>query len=115
MIDSQNATTELGALRNRKNALETANEYLKIALEDDMRKMEEKIKGKQADLQFPSCSKMDDNYSDEREVENLHDLKDFSEGIRQRMAKDGGLFYSAETVRIFIAGLAMSKLHLYRV
>ena len=113
------AVTELEGLRNHKAALEASNELLTKALEDGIQKVNDLVRGADGASPFPSCSKMDGDttlQSSRPTQDKIRSLKDFAEYVRYRMAHDPEtgktLYYSQEDVRSFIAGLAMSRLHL---
>ena len=113
------AVTELEGLRNHKAALEASNDLLTKALEEELQKVNDMVRGADGASPFPSCSKMDGDttlQSSRTTQDKIRSLKVFSEYVRHRMAHDPDtdkrLYYSEEDVRSFIAGLAMSRLHL---
>lgn len=113
------AVAELEALRDMKRSLESANALLHEANEQLRAEMGSLVKGVEGKSPFPSCIAMDEDASMQSSQpidEKTLDLATFAEYVRHRMAWDGssrkGLFYSAEDVRSFLGGLAMSRLHL---
>lgn len=113
------AVTELETLRNHKAALEASNGLLTKALEEEIRKVQELVRGPDGKSPFPTCSGMDRNseYQVPRQThDTIHDLGKFVDYVRHRMAYDPetekALYYSLSDVRSFIGGLAMSRLHL---
>lgn len=113
------AVTELEALRDERRALESANALLREANRQLRVEVDALVKGVEGKSPFPSCSQMDtDNklQSTRNTTDTIRSLKDFAEYIRHRMAWDPNtqkeLYYSAEDVRSFLGGLAMSRLHL---
>jgi hypothetical protein len=113
------AVTELESLRDEKRALESANALLHEANRQLRAEVEALVKGVEGKSPFPSCSQMDaDNglQSTRPTTDAIRSLADFAEYVRHRMARDPKtqkeLYYSAEDVRSFISGLAMSRLHL---
>lgn len=113
------AVTELETLRNHKAALEASNDLLTKALEEEIRKVQELVRGPDGKSPFPSCSSMDgrSDYQVTRQThDTINDLSKFAEYVRHRMAFDPQtgktLFYSQRDVRSLIGGLAMSRLHL---
>jgi len=111
------AVIELESLRNHKDALVASNKLL----EEDNKTLKEMIDPSSKHIvgPFPSCKEIDQKpeYNESIPPEsNLCSLKDFAEEIRHEMAygpqAKTPLFYSAEDVRSFIGGLAMSRLHL---
>lgn len=113
------AVTELESLRDEKRSLESAKELLHEANRQLRTEVDDLIKGAEGKSPFPSCSKMDLNdefQSTMPTMETIRSFADFAENMRHRMAWDPKtekeLFYSAEDVRSFLGGLAMSRLHL---
>ncbi|HPQ71347.1 MAG TPA: AAA family ATPase [bacterium] len=114
------AVTDLEALRNHKAALEASNELLTTALQDEIRKVNELVRGESNESPFESCSQMDGDsslQSSQPTVDTIKSLKAFTEYVRDRMSDPDPetqkrLFYSLPDVRSFIAGLSMSRLHL---
>jgi hypothetical protein len=119
VIHKRIAVTELEALRNHKAALEAGNELLTKALEEEIRKINELVRGTDGASPFPSCARMDTDttlQSTRPTTDDIPSLKKFTDYVRNRMAFDPNtekkLYYSLEDVRSFIAGLSMSRLHL---
>lgn len=113
------AVTELESLRDEKRALESANALLHEAHSQLRDEVDSLVKGVEGKSPFPSCSEMDtDNglQSPRQTNDVIPCLADFAEDLRHRMAWDPKtkkeLYYSAEDVRSFLGGLAMSQLHL---
>lgn len=113
------AVTELESLRDEKRALESANALLHEANRQLRAEVDALVKGVEGKSPFPSCSQMDaDNglQSTRPTTDAIRSLADFAEYVRHRMAWDPKtkkeLYYSAEDVRSFLGGLAMSRLHL---
>lgn len=113
------AVTELESLRDEKRALESANALLHEANRQLRTEVDALVKGVEGKSPFPSCSEMDtDNglQSTRPTTDMIPSLADFAEEVRHRMAWDPKtnkeLYYSAEDVRSFLGGLAMSRLHL---
>jgi hypothetical protein len=113
------AVTELESLRDQKAALEASNELLQKTLEEDIRKVNDLVKGANNISPFPSCSRMDTNdklQSIISTTDEIKDLKSFTEYIQHRILIDPEtnklLYYSEADIRCFIAGLGMSRLHL---
>lgn len=113
------AVTELESLRDEKRALESANALLHEANRQLRAEVDALVKGVEGKSPFPSCSQMDtDNglQATRPTTDAIRSLADFAEYVRHRMAWDSKtkkeLYYSAEDVRSFLGGLAMSRLHL---
>jgi len=113
------AVTELESLRDQKRALESANDLLHKAHAQLRDEVDALVKGVEGKSPFPSCSKVDlDNalQSTRSTTDVVRNLAEFAERVQHRMAWDPKtqkqLYYSAEDVRSFLGGLAMSRLHL---
>jgi hypothetical protein len=113
------AVTELESLRDEKRSLESANALLHEANRQLRAEVDGLVKGVEGKSPFPSCSEMDTNnelQSTGPTTDTIRSLGDFAEYVRHRMAWDPKtgkeLYYSAEDVRSFLGGLAMSRLHL---
>ncbi len=113
------AVTELESLRDEKRSLESANALLHEANRQLRAEVDALVKGVEGKSPFPSCSAMDANnglQSTKPTTDTIRSLSDFAEYVRHRMAWDPKtekeLYYSAEDVRSFLGGLAMSRLHL---
>ncbi|MDF1552526.1 MAG: AAA family ATPase [Deferrisomatales bacterium] len=113
------AVTELESLRDEKRSLESANALLHEANSQLRTEVDALVKGVEGKSPFPSCSAMDSSnelQATRPSTDTLPDLAGFAEYVRHRMAWDPKtgkeLYYSAEDVRSFLGGLAMSRLHL---
>ncbi len=69
----------------------------------------------QQKVPFPECSRMDaPEFQRPVAVEPVPELQQFAEELRHRIAQSepgNPLYYDASTLRLFIGGLAMSRLH----
>lgn len=119
VIHKRIAVTELESLRDQKDALEASNALLARTLDEEVRKVQDQIRSADGDKPFPSCSAMDS--ADELQnalplTDKIASLREFADRVRHRMAFDPltkkQLYYSIPDVRCFIAGLAMSRLHI---
>jgi hypothetical protein len=113
------AVTELEGLRDHKAALEASNALLTKALEEEIREVNDLIKGSDGASPFPSCTAMDNNndlQATTATTDEVSNLANFADTIRHSMAHapatGKALYYSEEDVRSFIGGLSMSRLHL---
>lgn len=112
------AVTELASLRDEKRSLESANAILHEANRQLRAEVDALIKGVEGKSPFPSCCEMDADgeFQSSLQTREVRSLRDFAEYVRHAMAWDPRtkkeLYYSAEDVRSFIGGLAMSRLHL---
>lgn len=111
------AVTELETLRDHKLSLETQATLLRTALRELKADVEKHITSSEGKVVFPACADLDSR-EELHEIlpldEQMADLNVFVKGLQVRMASDDWqpLQYSLETLQTFVAGLAMSRLHL---
>ncbi len=118
------AVTELETLRDEKEALDARNTRIKAALEELKTEVDEAVSDSKNKTPFPECYRMDADAKIQTEIplyEHIPDLKEFVEDLRERIAlspklidknTQKRLYYSKQDIRAFIAGLAMSQLHI---
>lgn len=114
------AVTELESLRDQKAALESARDLLHTALEDLRKDVNERIRRADGVSPFPACSQMDTDSGLQTQTavtDDIPDLRSFCQDLQHRIAIDPSnpdkvLFYELRDIRCFLAGLAMSRLHL---
>ncbi|HNQ03893.1 MAG TPA: AAA family ATPase [Thiobacillaceae bacterium] len=113
------AVTELESLRDQKAALETGRDLLQAALEELRKDVDERIRRSDGVSPFPSCSQMDGDDALQGRVpmfDEIPDLAAFCGDLQNRVAFDPTsgkeLYYSLSDIRCFLAGMAMSRLHL---
>ncbi len=113
------AVTELESLRDQKAALETGRDLLQAALEELRKDVDERIRRSDGVSPFPSCSQMDGDDALQGRVpmfDEIPDLAAFCSDLQNRVAFDPTsgkeLYYSLSDIRCFLAGMAMSRLHL---
>lgn len=111
------AVTELETLRDHKVSLETQTTLLRTALRELQADVEKHITSAEGKVIFPACSDLDARAElHEQPVLDSErpDLRSFISDLQLRIASDSRqpLQYGLETLRSFVAGLAMSRLHL---
>jgi hypothetical protein len=114
------AVTEVETLRDQKEALEISNSRLKTTLEELKTEVGEAIINAQNISAFTECVKLDEKTRLQTETpleDNIPNLKEFAQDLQYRIAKSPidqskRLYYSLRNIRIFLGGLAMSRLHL---
>jgi len=113
------AVTEMESLRDQKAALETGRDLLQAALEELRKDVDDRIRRSDGVSPFPSCSEMDRDEALQVSppmYDEISDLRVFCEDLQQRIAIDPAsskvLHYSLSDIRCFLAGMAMSRLHL---
>ncbi|MEU6431140.1 AAA family ATPase [Microbispora sp. NPDC046973] len=88
------------------------------AYKDEVARLKENAEGlrrsKESESPFPACAEMDVRYTEERDdlVDELPPLDEFVHRLRHIIAQQERLFYSESDLRIFLAGLAATRLHL---
>jgi hypothetical protein len=113
------AVTELESLRDQKAALETGRDLLQAALEELRKDVDDRIRRSDGATPFPSCSQMDGDDNLQVRVpmfDEIPDLAAFCDDLQNRVAFDPTsgkeLYFSLSDIRCFLAGMAMSRLHL---
>lgn len=107
---------ELEVLRDERDALTAQRETLRQAIEQQRGDWEE-LQAKESSREpFPACSAYDrdDVLSRPTATRDFDTLADLVAEVRNRMATDSttAFYYSEPDVRLFLAGLASSRLHL---
>ena len=105
VLEKRNLQDEKRVLEQHKRVLDTSITQLKEQIDDLVEKQ-------QGELPFKALSAMDNLYRDEaRGLQAVPNLEQFAKIMQANIAQQN-LFYSIKDIRLFIAGLAMSKLHL---
>lgn len=107
---------ELEVLRDERDALAAQRETLRQAIAQQKTDWDELQSKESSTKPFPACSDYDEDPELAREVvgRDFDTLADLVEEIRNRMAINPtvSFYYSEPDVRLFLAGLASSRLHL---
>ena len=107
---------ELEVLRDERDALLAQRETLRQAIEQQRTDWEELQAKESSKEPFPACSAYDRDEALNRPVDTrpFGTLADLVDEVRNRMATDSAtaFYYSESDVRLFLAGLASSRLHL---
>ena len=107
---------ELEILRDERDALAAQRETLRQAIAQQKTDWEELQAKESSTRPFPACSDYDDdpNLAREVSVRDFDTLADLVDELRNRMATNPttSFYYSESDVRLFLAGLAASRLHL---
>lgn len=104
-LERQNLLQEKRILEEHKRVLNISIEQLKSQIDD----LEDAQKGA---LPFALLSDMDKKFSSLASgLQAVPSLEEFSNLMRARIANQG-LYYTNKDIRLFIAGLSMSKLHI---
>lgn len=104
---------ELEVLRDERDVLAAQRETLRQAIEQQRTDWEELQAKEGAKEPFPACSAYDRDAGLAQKVyaRDFGTLADLVTEVRHRMATDS-FYYSESDVRLFLAGLASSRLHL---
>ena len=103
-------------LEKEKKVLELHNKSLDTAITQLRIQLDELIEKQQGSKVFPALSALDQKH--QQNAANLQivpNLKNFCHQVRLGLARvneDAPLYYREEDIRIFLAGLAMSNLHI---
>ena len=107
---------ELEVLRDERDVLEAQRETLRQAIAQQRTDWEELQVKEGSKEPFPACSLYDRDEKLNRSVNTrgFDTLADLVDEVRHRMATDSAtaFYYSESDVRLFLAGLASSRLHL---
>ena len=112
---------ELDRLKLTKETLEMSVEAYKVEIKSFRDQLGQLQADRESKTAFPECTRIDMEFEKKSPIEGLPvgDLEEFIEDLQSRMALDKDaaadgkqLNYRASDLRIFLAGLAMSKLHL---
>lgn len=107
---------ELEVLRDERDALASQRETLRQAIAQQKSDWEELQAKESSTKAFPACSDYDEDPALAREMvgRGFDTLADLVNEIRNRMATNpaASFYYSESDVRLFLAGLASSRLHL---
>jgi hypothetical protein len=110
---------QVETLQAQKEAYRVANDSLRQTLTELREEMDRTLQAARGQTIFPACSAMDADESLQKNPANapkITGLKQLVEFLRHRMGWDPQrgkeLYYSARDVRVFLGGLAMSRLHI---
>ena len=109
------AATELETARRQIDAYEANIDLLKAKVIEETRATRELVEGKKVETPFPSLSAIDsnENFTQALQKKSVTDLKKFAAFVRKAMAQgEEPRYYDDQTVRSFIGGMAMSRLHI---
>ena len=115
---SRISTVERETLSKEKLVLEKHNELLGGRIESLRDEVDDLLSKQQSKTAFPALMNMDTDEEHNRTAttENITNLVDFVSEMQQRIAWDKDtnkeLFFRLEDIRIFVAGLSMSRLHI---
>jgi hypothetical protein len=103
-------------LQKHKDLLEASNAALTHSIEAIRAQLDDLIEKQQSQETFKQLTLMDRKYSEPVAAQPINSLKEFTEDLQHRLATstDVELYYDLEVIRKFIAGLALSPLHVFQ-
>lgn len=110
------SVVELEQINLQKQALEKHNELLQVGLEQLRDEVDELLSKQQSKSAFPALLDLDAKFRASAITETVPSLAEFAKELQHRIAWDADenkeLYYRIEDIQLFIAGLAMSRLHI---
>lgn len=110
------SVVELEQMNLQKQALEKHNELLKVRLDQLRDEVDELLSKQQSKSAFPALLDLDAKFRASAITETVPSLAEFAKELQHRIAWDADenkeLYYRIEDIQLFIAGLAMSRLHI---
>jgi chromosome segregation ATPase len=103
-------------LKKERDLLEASNAALTHSIEAIRSQLDDLVEAQQSQDTFKELMLMDRKYSEPVPAQPIDSLKDFTEDLQHRIAisTDVELYYDLELLRKFIAGLALSPLHVFQ-
>lgn len=113
---NRHSVVEIEQLEMQKRAIEKRNELLAARLDELSNEVDSLVNKQQSKSAFPALLKLDSKYKASAITETVPSLSAFAKDLQQRIAWDAKeqkeLFYRIEDIHLFLAGLAMSRLHI---
>lgn len=103
-------------LQTQNDVLEIHNQTLKVSVDSLKMTLDDLIEKQQSQQAFEELSKMDRKFAEPVAVTSISSLREFTDELQHRIAlaeKDVILYYDINDLRKFVAGLAMSQLHVF--
>lgn len=103
-------------LQKQKDLLEVSNAALSHSIEAVKSQLDDLIEKQQSQEAFKELTLMDRKYREPVPAQPVNSLKEFTEELQHRIAisTDVELYYDLDLLRKFIAGLALSPLHVFQ-
>ncbi|MDO6718687.1 AAA family ATPase [Psychrosphaera sp. 1_MG-2023] len=116
LTKSRMSVIELEQVQKQKQTLEKHNQLLKAAVDQLSADVDDLVNKQQAKTAFPALLELDSKLRAKGITESIPSLRNFAEVLQHRIAWDSHeqkeLYYRLEDIWLFIAGLAMSHLHI---
>ncbi|PKI12707.1 AAA family ATPase [Colwellia sp. 12G3] len=103
-------------LKAQNDTLELHNKTLKVSIDSLKATLDDLIDKQQSQQAFSELTKMDRKFAEPVATTAISSLSEFTEELQHRIAtaeKDVTLYYDINDLRKFVAGLAMSQLHVF--
>ncbi|WP_351015698.1 AAA family ATPase [Shewanella sp. AC91-MNA-CIBAN-0169] len=103
-------------LQYQNDVLEVHNQTLKVSIDSLKMTLDDLIEKQQSQQAFSELTKMDRTFSEPVATASISSLSEFTEELQSRIAiaeKGVTLYYDINDLRKFVAGLAMSQLHVF--
>ena len=103
-------------LQAQNDTLELHNQTLKVSIDSLKATLDDLIDKQQSQQAFSELTKMDRKFAEPTATTSISSLSEFSEELQHRIAtaeKGVTLYYDINVLRKFVAGLAMSQLHVF--
>ena len=103
-------------LQAQNDVLELHNQTLKVSIGSLQSTLDDLIEKQQSQQAFSELISMDRKYSQPRAATSITSLEEFTKDLQNRIAKaekDVVLYYDLKDLQKFVAGLAMSQLHVF--
>jgi chromosome segregation ATPase len=103
-------------LQYQNDVLEVHNQTLKVSIDSLKMTLDDLIEKQQSQQAFSELTKMDRTFSEPVATAPISSLSEFTEELQSRIAiaeKGVTLYYDINDLRKFVAGLAMSQLHVF--
>ena len=102
-----------------KLLLEQTKQLLSAQINDLESRLGALVDSQQAAVAFPELAKMDQEHGFQtpRPVDQIEDLRVFTDELQHRIAltqPDNPLYFRSEDLQLFVGGLAMSQLHVFK-
>ncbi|EJE1249929.1 TPA: AAA family ATPase [Vibrio parahaemolyticus] len=103
-------------LQKQKDLLEASNAALTHSIEAVKSQLDDLIEKQQSQEVFKELTLMDRKYREPVPAQPVNSLKEFTEELQHRIARatDVDLYYDLDVLRKFMAGLALSPLHVFQ-
>lgn len=103
-------------LQAQNDTLELHNQTLKVSIDSLKMTLDDLIEKQQSQQAFSELTKMDRSFSEPLAATAITSLSEFTDELQHRIAtaeKGVALYYNIDDLRKFVAGLAMSQLHVF--